>query len=52
MPKGIYVCEEAECVGPFASRTDAEIFVALMKVEGGGGKGIEIVEVAVSCPER
>jgi len=33
--KRIYVCEEDECVGPFARHEDADCFIALIELQCG-----------------
>ncbi len=61
MSRLIYVREMDEYVGPFLSRRDAEIFLALMANCGESLEGIEIIEIdskanlapdAVSAEER
>ena len=45
MTKRVYVCEENECVGPFASDEDAEYFIELIELHSGNREGIEKVEI-------
>ncbi len=59
MSRLIYLQEANDYVGPFASRRDADLFLALMRVSGETLEGIEIVEIesdsvpnAVSVEER
>ena len=43
--KRIYIQEDQQRVGPFASRPDAEQFIGLIRRFGEGTEGIEVVEV-------
>jgi len=45
MSRLIYLREANDCVGPFASRGDAERFLVAMMSSGESLEGIEIVEI-------
>jgi hypothetical protein len=47
----IYLQGDDECVGPFRSREDAELFLSLMELFGGSSDGIEIVALAAGREE-